>query len=150
MGDQTGHRGQIIGALIGGAALLGAALITNWQQIFPRDAGRDGGRELPHAGNISVRRDDVPDVRGDWSGHGYVYVFTQDGSKFSYRQYKGLDYVGSGSGTLTGNILTYDFEAGIYTGTCRAELIADRLSGACRGQNPQTGAISEFPVSATR
>jgi hypothetical protein len=137
--------------VIGAAALLGAALIANWQQIFPRDAGRNGGRELPQPDNLSVERDVVTDVRGEWRDRfGYLYVFKQNGSDFSYRQYKGLQQVGNGSGAVTGNILTYDFELGIYVGTCRTELNANRLSGECRGQNTQTGDAAVFPVSATR
>lgn len=84
----------------------------------------------------SVAATAAPDIAGAWhDADGYQYLFRQKGAAFDYESRKDGKRTGSGSGTLSGDRMTYRYhdDATADDGNCTAQVAADRRSieGKC-------------------
>ncbi len=160
-------------AVIGLVGTLGAALIANWDKLFP--AGREPlpTREVPRAeppqpsvnppraqpsaptGAVAPQ---VPNIAGTWRDTEYPVVgqVIQDGRQFRFVRRgaltNGVGFESSGEGTIDGTQISNRFDTryqtgAVSTGGCTGTLTADgnRLDLTCTDS-----LLGTFPVTAVR
>jgi hypothetical protein len=109
---ESSHRVTIVVAVLGVIGTLGAELIGNWDKIVP-----------PPPKPSSKIASPVPDIRGVWLDSNYrsnsSYI-TQDGNSFQFTRRgvlpNGLAFESSGSGTMTGQRFTSNYNAKYQSG----------------------------------
>jgi hypothetical protein len=159
--QETGHKTQIIVALIAGTAALGGALIANWDKL--QGGSQSGGERAPYVSPDDGARDpdepkprrepkrQVVDISGSWQDNwGITSTITQSGSTFS-SQGSGSGCLGffqaTGSGTIDGNTFTSSYRTTYSTGTCSGTI----LSGGARMTSTCNDTVcGPFTSSATR
>jgi len=144
MAEKSTSNVPIIVAVIGVAGTVSAALIANWDKLSPgRTANSPTTQQIAQqnaevskpAGTRVAERPmtsaGVVDVAGTWSeADGHTYIFEQNGSRYSFRQFKNDVQVGSGTGTLDGRRFHHDFTSAYGDGTCDGEVAADGHTSA--------------------
>lgn len=162
------NKTQIIVAVITLIGVIGGALITNWDKLFPpnqapapkptpmieeKSPDHTPGRsktsgDVPTPSSLSTSETKISGVwRDEW---GFTSQITQQGSAFKYTTWgtgcRG-NFQASGSGTIRGNIVESDYQTGDAQGHCSGTVSSDgrRITQICT--DPVCG---QFRSSAVR
>ncbi|HEU0174042.1 MAG TPA: hypothetical protein VFV58_07240 [Blastocatellia bacterium] len=149
-----GSKTQVIVAVITLIGVIGGALITNWDKLFPNNqaptTGPTPGIEEKSSNHTPGRSDgngNVPmpsplptaeiDISGVWrDALGFTSQITQQGSTFKYTAWGAAcrgNFQSSGSGTIKGNIVESDYQSNYSQGHCSGTVSSDgrRITSIC-------------------
>jgi hypothetical protein len=75
----------------------------------------------------------APDLTGTWRDEGYSYRLVQQGGRFAFIQLQNGVAVGTGGGTVDGNMLDHRFTGPAGNGACRGTVApsGDTIEGQC-------------------
>lgn len=159
--SETNHPIAIVVALLGAIATLGAALIGNWDRIFPPSSDAPSTLAPPRAPPTASLPavEPVARIEGLWLDRdhpGNRSSVLQEGNGFRFTRWgllpNGAEFTSTGSGTIAGQrvsssyVATYQSGA-TSTGDCSGVLSANgtRLELTCRDS-----LLGTFPIVAER
>jgi hypothetical protein len=168
MAEKSSSTVPIIVAVIGVAGTIAATLIANWDKISSSrvPSGPTAPAQVADhsASAVQPASDHAPpetivtgasavEVGGTWGdGEGHTYIFEQNGSSYSFRQFKNGAVVGSGHGTLDGRNFRHDFTSVYGDGSCHGQVSLDgqNSSGTCQidGGQPYDMAVYRSAAAA--
>jgi len=166
--EVSGSKTQIIVAVIALIGVIGGALITNWDKLYPHNQApaskpAPGAEEKSpdHAPGHSNTNGSVPtptpiptaeiDIGGVWrDAWGFTSQITQQGSAFKYTAWGAAcrgNFQSSGSGTIRGNVVESDYQSNYSQGHCSGTVSSDgrRMTSTCTDS-----ACGQFQSSAVR
>jgi hypothetical protein len=166
---------QIIVALIGVTGVITAALLGNWDKLFPRPSAPAVAVSQPVAAggaatgvaaasttqpqaeasdtaapaDVAPQAGDasVPSIAGRWSSSdGYTYKIEQTGSNFHYAITKQGVPSGTGQGRIDGRTLAYTYSGSGGAGRCQGELASGDRTISGRCTDGEDGSSWPFQV----
>lgn len=143
--SDANHPIAIVVAVIGVLGTLGAALIGNWETLFPPSSGPLSETRFPEATGIgaSPSAGRPPNIAGLWRDRDDPRnrsQVIQEGDTFRFTRWgvlpNGVEFSSSGSGTINGRQLASRYDTRYHSGTTSA--------GECWGMVSANGARLEL------